>query len=140
MACIFTDWQRSRDSPPAWCFGFLTSLFLSADSVVYCKEVMVGQTPISANLTPKNGYEMRPWRSARTLACRAGTRADTLYAAKRREKSRRGTHECVRHRTIPYGWPPAKALACRSRSSSGVKSSLRVAMDQRKPNGSRTCP
>jgi len=26
-----------------------------------------------------------------------GTRADTLYAAKRREKSRHGTHECVRH-------------------------------------------
>ena len=42
--------------------------------------------------------------------------------------------------SIPYECPPAKALACRSWSSWGVSSSWRVAMDQTKPNGSRTCP
>jgi N-carbamoylputrescine amidase len=61
-----------------------------------------------------------------------GTRADTLYAAKRREKSRRGTHECVRHSTAPIvklarmgplarGRPPSRPARTREEPDQGVR-------------------
>src|SRR5580658_653356 len=42
---------------------------------------------------------IRP-RGARTPACRVGTPADAWFRQTRRDESRRGTQECVRHTTI----------------------------------------